>query len=255
MDGSRAASCSETFATGALRSAVASICATVLPSFFTSVSVPVPVTTTASSPIAAWLRVKSTAESAPATTTTILVALAYPTRRTRRVTSPAGTPSWNCPVAFDTVARVPPTTRTWAPSTGRFVTASVTVPRMVPVPCARATGVPARDSTRATAAAGGTTSQRRGEIISASLCDGKRRDAVERRGVTTRAPRPASDGSTARDGDIPAAGKVDGAVLQNSIPLPSADADTLVSVGLFLVARRADAQAPQCSRARHGGRA
>ena len=57
--GSRAASCSETFETGALRNVDASIVETVFPSLRFSVSAPAPVTTTTSSAIAAGRSSKS----------------------------------------------------------------------------------------------------------------------------------------------------------------------------------------------------
>ena len=89
--GSRAASCSEKLTTGAFFSAAASIVATVLPSLRFSVSAPVPVTTTASSPIAACFSEKSATVASPGVTVTCWVAVAYPTRRLRSSTVPART--------------------------------------------------------------------------------------------------------------------------------------------------------------------
>src|SRR6266480_4364208 len=72
--GSRAASISETSCTGALRRAAASIVATVLPSLRFSVSAPAPVTTTASSAIAALLSARSASVTLPRMTPVVCAA-------------------------------------------------------------------------------------------------------------------------------------------------------------------------------------
>ena len=76
MPGSRAASISETLVTGAFCSAAALIVATVLPSLRFSVSTPVPVTTTTSSPMADCLSEKSATATSPGVTVTCWFALA-----------------------------------------------------------------------------------------------------------------------------------------------------------------------------------
>ena len=87
--GSRAASCSEKFVTGASRGG--RIVATVLPSLRFSVSAPVPVTTTTSSPMAACFSEKLASVTSPGVIVTCWVAVAYPTRRLRSSTVPART--------------------------------------------------------------------------------------------------------------------------------------------------------------------
>ena len=90
-EGSRAASSSEKFCTGAFLSLATSMVAIVLPSCFFSTAAPVPVTTISSSAMTDSLRKKSWVAGCNSDTDTMIVWVANPIARICRRTLPSGT--------------------------------------------------------------------------------------------------------------------------------------------------------------------
>src|SRR2546427_10077742 len=98
----------------------------------------------------------------------------------RRMIWSSGTLNWYCPAAFVSVPRSVPRTLIWAPSSGRCVAASTTVPFIVPVVCAAATRVQAHVSATQAPRVRSALVQRSGDFISTS-CVGKKRDGAAHR--------------------------------------------------------------------------
>src|SRR3989442_13697088 len=98
----------------------------------------------------------------------------------RRMIWPSGRLNWYCPAAFVSVTRSVLKTLIWAPSSGRCVAASTTVPFIVPVVCATATRVQAHVSATQAPRVRSALVQRSGDFISTS-CVGKKRDGTAHR--------------------------------------------------------------------------
>ena len=145
--------------------AATSSCVMELPSARFVAAPGVPVTTSASREMALCASVKSSVPGVLAVTVMVCAAVLKPTIEARTVCAPSGTLARvYSPAALVSAPRVVPSTTTCTPLSGRWLPASTTLPRMVPVSCA-ASGTAAVPRTAARAVNLRTARMRTNELL------------------------------------------------------------------------------------------